>query len=181
MEEAIEMVRTMSSERLELIQAAASADDRGEPLTREELVTQLERYRENGQWDGALGDLMPQIAASFTRTPLLVIQIDPDSNQTTGQYINPEHVFHQPEDVSVLSVLIRYINHYECLIVPAEANMALMEMVKNAETEVLGMLGPLPLEPAASPSPLVCGCPATPWQRRGSDTAAGRGRRGSYC
>ena len=155
MEEAIKMVRTMPQHRLELIQAAASAPTapgvQRDPLTREELLTQLERYRENGRWDGDLGDLMPQIAASFTRTPLLVIQIDPVSNQTTGQYINPENVFNQPDNVSVLSVLIRYINHYESLLVPAEAAEALMEMVRNAETEVLEMLGPLPPEPAAPP------------------------------
>ena len=137
MEEAIEMVRTMSSERLELIQAAASADDRGEPLSREELVTLLRRYQENGRWEGALGDLMPQIAASFTRTPLLVIWIGSDSSQTTGNFVNPQHVFHQPDDFSVLNVVVRYHNHYESLIVPADANEALMEVYRSSQQ--LGM------------------------------------------
>ena len=137
MEEAIEMVRTMSSERLELIQAAAAPDDRGEPLTREELVTLLRRYQENGRWEGALGDLMPQIAASFTRTPLLVIWIGSDSSQTTGNFVNPQHVFHQPDDFSVLNVVVRYHNHYESLIVPADANEALMEVYRSSQQ--LGM------------------------------------------
>ena len=137
MEEAIEMVRTMSSERLELIQAAAAPDDRGEPLTREELVTLLRRYQENGRWEGALGDLMPQIAASFTRTPLLVIWIGSDSSQTTGNFVNPQHVFHQPNNFSVLNVVVRYHNHYESLIVPADANEALMEVYRSSQQ--LGM------------------------------------------
>ena len=80
---------------------------------------------------------MPQIAASFTRTPLLVIWIGSDSSQTTGNFVNPQHVFHQPEDISVLNVVVRYHNHYESLIVPADANEALMEVYRSSQQ--LGM------------------------------------------
>ena len=133
--EAIEMVSTMSSERLDLVQAAASSGDQGELLSREELIAMLETYRENGVWNGGIGDLMPQIVASFTRTPLFVISINPQKNQTTGFFVNPAHVFKQQEYICVPRVLVLQDNHYNGLIVPAEAGAALELRYRQAETE----------------------------------------------
>ena len=139
MEEAIEMIRTMPGDRLQPILLAAAGDDSGELLTREELLAMLERYRENGQWEGALGDLIPQLCASFTRTPLFVIWIDLDNNQTTGYFVNPAHVFDQPEYESVPRVVVRMNDHYEPLLLPGEANEALKAIYRHAQTSHLQM------------------------------------------
>ena len=95
----------------------------------------LETYRENGVWNGGIGDLMPQIVASFTRTPLFVISINPQKNQTTGFFVNPAHVFKQQEYICVPRVLVLQDNHYNGLIVPAEAGAALELRYRQAETE----------------------------------------------
>lgn len=135
--EAIEMIRTMTSDRLEPILLAAAPDDQGELLTREQLLTMMERYRDNGQWDGGLGDLGPQFCASFTRTPLLVIWIDVRNNQTTGYFVNPGHVFNQEECVSAPSVVARLNNHFIPLLVPEEAKEALEAIYRHAQNPEL--------------------------------------------
>ena len=153
MEEAIQMIRTMSSDRLEPILAAAAPPppqegEEAQPVTREELLVMLERYRQNGQWDGGLGDLGPQICASFTRTPLFVIWIDLDNNKTTGYFVNPAHVFNQPEHQSVPRVVIRQSNHYVPLLLPDNATEALVAIYRHAQNNHLPM--------AAIQQPVTC-------------------------
>ena len=138
MEEAIEVISAMSSERLVPILAAA-VSDKGKPVTREELLAMLDRYRQNGQWDSGLGDLGPQLCASFTRTPLFVIWIDLISKKTTGYFVNPAHVFNQPEHESVPRVVVRMNNHYEPLLLPAEANEALVAIYRHTQTQQMQM------------------------------------------
>ena len=130
--EAIEVIRNMTSDRLEPILLAAAPDDQGKLLTREQLLTMMEKYRENGQWEGALGDLGPQLCASFTRTPLFVIWIDLHNDQTTGYFVNPAHVFNQEEYVSAPSVVARLNNHFIPLLVPEEAKEALEAIYRHA-------------------------------------------------
>ena len=153
MEEAIQMIRTMSSDRLEPILAAAAPPppqegEEAQPVTREELLAMLERYRQNGQWDGGLGDLGPQICASFTRTPLFVIWIDLDNNRTTGYFVNPAHVFNQPEHQSVPRVVVRQSNHYVPLLLPDDATEALVAIYRHAQNNHLPM--------AAIQQPVTC-------------------------
>ena len=138
MEEAIEVISAMSSERLVPILAAA-VSDKGKPVTREELLAMLDRYRQNGQWDSGLGDLGPQLCASFTRTPLFVIWIDLISKKTTGYFVNPAHVFNQPEHESVPRVVVRMNNHYEPLLLPAEATEALVAIYRHTQTQQMQM------------------------------------------
>ena len=131
MEEVIQVIRTMSSDTLEPILAVAADNDKEK--TREELLSGLERYKNNGTWDGALGDLGPQLCASFTRTPLFVIWIDLANDQTTGYFVNPAHVFNQPEHISDPTVVIRQNNHYVPLSLPEEAKEGLREIYRHSQ------------------------------------------------
>ena len=131
--EAIEKVKTMAFEKMQLLQGAGGA------FSREHLVHLLEIYSENGQWSGNLGDLMPQIVSSFINTPLFVIAINPDNNQTRGYFVNPSHLFDMDEHNSVPIVLVRQDNHYNRLLVPEQAEDALTLIYKQAEPGELGI------------------------------------------
>ena len=139
--ECIDTIKRMTSENLRLIQAAAAAHEFDELKTRDELVEILEKYEANGKWDGSLGDLMPQLVSSFSRTPLFIIAIDLDNKQTTGYFVNPRHIFNQPGYDSNPRVVIRYRNHYNPLIVPNGAEEALREIFKHADDHQLQMAG----------------------------------------
>ena len=131
--EAIEKVKTMAFEKMQLLQGAGGA------FSREHLVHLLEIYSQNGQWSGNLGDLMPQIVSSFINTPLFVIAINPDNNQTRGYFVNPSHLFDMDEHNSVPIVLVRQDNHYNRLLVPEQAEAALTLIYKQAEPGELGI------------------------------------------
>lgn len=138
-DEAIAYIKNMSSESLLPIQIALTEDERGEYMSREQVVGVFERFRENGKWDSGLGDLMPQVISSFTRTPLLVVWINTAKNLTTGCFVNPRHVFNMPEEVSVPRVVVRNRNHYEPLLVPKDKEEALQAMYRAAQQQQLAM------------------------------------------
>ena len=146
--EAIQWVRDSSAEQLLPIQTAAAArPDPDAPddapvdwVSKEELIALLERYSQNGQWSGQIGDLMPQIVSSFTGTPLFIISIDPISRQTIGYFVNPAHVFNMQEENAVPRVLVRQDRHYNRLLVPEEFEEALTLMYRmSTDDEQLGM------------------------------------------
>ena len=154
--EAIDYVKNMSDESLLPIQIALTEGQRGEYMSREQVVGLFERFRTNGQWGGGLGDLMPQVVSSFTRTPLFVIWINTDQNQTTGVFVNPGDVFNMPEYVSVPRVVVRHNNHYEPLLVREADKEALQAMYRNAQQQQLAM--------GAIQLPLLC---RAGWGERG--------------
>ena len=168
---AVEWFRTLADEELFPFQLAASHQIAGEvgevPLvSREELLEQLETYRRNGQWDSGLGDLMPQLASSFTNTPMLVIV--PEANRATGYFITPYDLFHQPTHDSVPRVVIRQNNHFEPLIVPEGAREALQAMYIESQNQLLAT-GAIQLStPASTPAP----APATTFELAPATTSA---------
>ena len=129
----IEHVRIMSPESVQVLQATAGVG------SKEELLRLLEDYTQNGRWSGDIGDLMPQMVSSFTNTPLFVIAIDPDNNQTSGYFFNPRHIFDMPELNSVPAVLVRQNKHYNRLLVSKQAEAALTLMYKETEAGEMGI------------------------------------------
>ena len=118
----LDYVKNCSTKALEPIQSAAAASGAklGEWLTREQLLTRLETYRKKGEWSGDLGDLMPQIYASFTNTPMFVIVYDDQDQRVIGYFLRPEDVFNQPTLRRAPSPVINNQRHFEPLNVPIE-------------------------------------------------------------
>ena len=141
MGEVLDYIRKASVEALKPIQAAAAAStaNLGAWLSRDELLTLLGHYREDGVWAGDLGDLMPQLYASFTNTPLFVIVYDSDQKKIMGYFLSPSYVFNQPTLTAAPRPLICFQNHYEPLLVPEGFREAWEAIFNSHQTHELGM------------------------------------------
>ena len=139
--EVLEFIREASMEALQPIQvaAAASSANLGEWLTRDQLLTRLATYRNNGTWAGDLGDLMPQLYASFTNTPIFVIVYDSKGKRMIGYFINPDHIFNRPTLRTAASPVMLFQKHYEPLVVPDGFMEAWEAICASHETEELTM------------------------------------------
>ena len=137
----LDFIRKASAEELKDIQAAAagSAAKLGDWLTREQLLTRLERYRKDGEWAGDLGDLMPQLYASFRNTPMFVMLYDSKSQRMIGYFLRPGYVFNQPTLRRAPSPVINFQNHFEPLNVPIEFMEAWEAIYDGHETEDAAM------------------------------------------
>ena len=104
---AINLIDGLTEESFGGLQAAAAA---GTNVSREEVKSAMERYMHNGQYEGNLGDLLPQFVSSYLGVPLLIIEVN------VGAYwVNPGHVFRQPVNSDVPLVLVRQAEHFEVL------------------------------------------------------------------
>ena len=142
--EVIDFIKTASVEALEPIQVAAAArtpEEVGmvESLTRDELVTKLTTYKEDGTWAGDLGDLMPQLYASFTNSPIFVIVVCSDRKTMIGYFVNPSHIFNRPTLRTAASPVMLDQTHYEPLIVPQASMEAWEAICGSHETQELAM------------------------------------------
>ena len=139
----IDFVKEASMEALELIQVAAAArtEEVGmvEWLTRDELVTRLQTYKEDGTWAGDLGDVMPQLYASFTNSPIFVIVMCSNRKTMIGYYVNPSHIFNRPTLRTAASPVMLDHRHYEPLIVPQGCMEAWEAICGSHETQELAM------------------------------------------
>ena len=139
--EVLEFLREASMDALKPIQVAAagSSANLGEWLTRDELLSRLATYRNNGTWAGDLGDLMPQLYASFTNTPIFVIVYDSKKMRMIGYFINPRHIFNRPTLRTAASPVILFQRHYEPLVVPEGFKEAWEAICASHETQELEM------------------------------------------
>ena len=141
MEKALEFIRKASVEALQPIQVAAAASTAfvGQWLSREQLLTLLARYKDDGVWAGDLGDLMPQLYASFTNTPLFVIAYDSEEKKIIGYFLDPSYVFNQPSHTTTPLPVIHFHHHFEPLVVPASFKEAWEAMYESHQEQELGM------------------------------------------
>ena len=71
----IAMFEQLSADEVEWLQAVSVKAKQTAPLTKEEIKSKLQSYMEGGQWSGELGDIIPQVVASFTRRALMIIEL----------------------------------------------------------------------------------------------------------
>ena len=136
----IEFIKEASMEELEPIQVAAAARNEEEVgmvewLTRDELVDKLTRYKEDGTWSGDLGDIMPRLYASFTKSPIFIIVMCSDRKTMIGYFVNPS--FNQPTLRPAASPVMFDHSHYEPLIVPQQFMEAWEAICTTHETQEL--------------------------------------------
>ena len=130
---AIDYIGLASMEDLELIKAAAGGN-----FSKEELLTKLESYRASGEWAGDLGDLMPQIYASFTNTPLFVIAYS-ENNSLVGYFLKPSYIFKQPTLSAASSAVVHFQHHFEPVIIPNRLVRAWEAIYESYDTQDLQM------------------------------------------
>ena len=140
-EKALAFIRKAPLEALVPIQMAAAPKTAtiGELLSRDQLLTLLARYKDDGVWAGDLGDLMPQLYCSFTNTPLFVIAYHTEAKKIIGYFLNPSYVFNQPSHTTIPWPIIHFQHHFEPLVVPACFREAWEAMYESHQEENLGM------------------------------------------
>ena len=142
-EKALAFIRKAPLEALVPIQMAAAPKTAtiGELplLSRDQLLTLLARYKDDGVWAGDLGDLMPQLYCSFTNTPLFVIAYHSEAKKIIGYFLNPSYVFNQPSHTTIPWPIIHFQHHFEPLVVPACFREAWEAMYESHQEENLGM------------------------------------------
>ena len=136
--EAIEVVNNMDTGSMESLRGMVGA------RSKQELIQLLEIYKCNGQWEGDIGDMMPQLVSSFTNTPLFLINIDVKNDKIIGQFVDPSLLFEQSEINHVPKVIVRQNNHYNRLLLPRDAEQAMTLIYQQAKEEQLGTSISLP-------------------------------------
>ena len=141
MEKTLDFIRNAPAEALVLIQIAAATTTAsvGELLTRDQLITLLTRYKDDGVWAGDLGDLMPQLYSSFTNTPIFIIKYNTEEKKIMGYFLNPSYVFNQPSHTTIPLPVVHFHHHFEPLVVPAGFREAWQAMYENHQEQDLGM------------------------------------------
>ena len=133
---AVENIRTMDERSLDKVRLIATPETRfGEPavyLTRENLVENLQRYAEDGEYAGNLGDIIPYVLAAYLRTPILLVDVN-HANSPLGLFVSPRTLFRREPVTNVPYVMVRHQNHFEPLMVPEEARISLQEMFAAEE------------------------------------------------
>ena len=116
----IERLKLFNDEEWNLLQAIVTGD--GEVnLSRDEIRQEMEKYMESGEYSGDLGDIILNIAASFSQQPVLVIEVN-GCKVTNSHWVDPNKMFggkNHPLKWPV--VVLKQLNHYETLLIAEEA------------------------------------------------------------
>ena len=135
---AIEMIRGLDEEGLQRVRLVATLDqdfeEEAEHLTRDELIQRLQRYAENGEYAGNLGDILLYVLSAFIQAPILVVDVN-HANSPLGLFISPRTLFGTEPVTNVPYVAVRLLNHLEALLVPEDAKIPLQEMFAAQEAQ----------------------------------------------
>ena len=109
----IEQLNDLSDDGWETLQSI-SVPAKGRTLTREEIRGQMDRYLENKQFAGDLGDILPQVAASSFGQPLAIVEIK-DGKVTNVNMVKPGETFPCDSEKEDLIILVKQLDHFQVL------------------------------------------------------------------
>ena len=119
----VESLKNFSDLQWSLLQGIITGSDDEEPLSRDTIKLELEKYMNRGEFSGNLGDILPQLAADTLNQPLLVIEIE--KCQVRGaNWVVPGcgGIFGGGDrEAGFPIVLIKQLQHYEPLLIAPEA------------------------------------------------------------
>ena len=132
----LQQIRTMDEASLERVRLIATPEtsygEQAVSLTREDLIERLERYADDGEYAGNLGDIIVYALANFTRAPILVVDVNHE-NRPLGLFVSPRTLFGVEPVTNVPYVMVRHANHFNPLMVPEKARIPLQEMFAAEE------------------------------------------------
>ena len=121
---AMEAMDLMGQEEIAYLQSVA-AQDTEVIYSLSEMKEMLAIYLESGQWNGALGDILPQVIACSILRPIFIVEIQ-QGRAVSANIMKPGRMFNMgeaPEDVVPL-LFFRQYNHFEVGHVTNEAQGA---------------------------------------------------------
>ena len=116
----INRLKLFNEEQWNILQAIATGD--GEvTLSRDKIKQEMEKYMENGEYSGDLGDIILNIAASFSQQPVLVIEVK-GCKVTNAHWVDPNEIFGgENKTLEFPVVILKQLNHCEVLPIAGEA------------------------------------------------------------
>jgi hypothetical protein len=109
----IAMFGQLSEEEVEWLQAVSVKRKQTVPFSKEEIKCKLKSYMEGGQWSGELGDIIPQVVASYLCRPIMIIELT-SADKAILKIVRPGVVFDcgEEEENAVPLMLILHLNHF---------------------------------------------------------------------
>ena len=116
----IEMLKLFDEEQWSILQAIGTGDAEV-TLSRDEIRQEMEKYMESGEYSGDLGDIILNIAASFSQQPVLVIEVK-GCKVTNALWVDPNEIFGgENKSLGFPVVVLKQLNHCEVLPIAEEA------------------------------------------------------------
>ena len=135
----IDRLKLFNEEQWKILQAIATGDGKV-TLSREKIRQEMEKYMENGEYSGNLGDIILNIAASFSQQPVLVIEVK-DCKVTNAHWVDPNEIFGgENKSLGFPVVILKQLNHCEVIPIAGEAkDTARMKYQKWKNSERMGV------------------------------------------
>ena len=170
----------LSADEVIWLQAVSVKEKQTKPSTKEEIKSKLQSYLKGGEWSGELGDIIPQVVASFTRRALMIIDMS-YAGKTILNIVRPGVIFDcgGEEENACPLMLVLQLNHFVPLHIAQCAQETAVEkykLWKTSENVNLGIEASMDGNENFHP-------PSTSTQRNGSHGtgAVERGRSGDDC
>ena len=126
---AIGSMASLDREGLVDMQAVAADTSEKDPIDRDEITSVLAQYLVDGTYQGPMGDILPQVASSFTQIPILIIEVT--NGTVAGYFLNPMNIFKRDVVCDDPYVVVCQGEHYEPLLVPEESKQSLKNAYNN--------------------------------------------------
>ena len=131
---AIEAIRSMDDEGFASIQSVMALGEGQIPPGREDVLRQVARYMESGEWSGLAGDLVPYIASVFLGQPLLIIDVSGKKAFCTYADLPVFAAFAGEPEMQYPCIVSRNINHFELISLPEESREAATHLYQRLRT-----------------------------------------------
>ena len=116
----IDRMKLFNDDQWSLLQAIVTGNGEVTPL-RDEIRQEMEKYMESGVYSGNLGDIILNIAASFSQQPVLVIEVK-GCKVTNAHWVDPNEIFGgENKSLGFPVVILKQLNHCEVLPIAGEA------------------------------------------------------------
>ena len=116
----IDRLKLFEDEQWSLLQAIATGGRDVTP-SRDRIRQEMEKYMESGEYSGDLGDIILNIAVSFSQQPVLVIKVS-GCKVTNSHWVDPNKLFGgRNHSLRCPLVFLSQLNHYELLLIAEEA------------------------------------------------------------
>ena len=110
----IDRLKLFSDEQWAMLQAIVTGDAKVS-FSRDEIRQEMEKYMESGEYSGNFGDVIINIASSFSEQPVLVIEVK-GCRVTHSHWVDPNEMFGgQNKSPGGPVVVLSQMNHYEVL------------------------------------------------------------------
>ena len=116
----LDRLKFFSDEQWSILQGIVTGDGQVTP-SRDEIRQEMEKYMESGEYSGNLGDIIINIAASFSQQPVLVIEVK-GCKVNNAHWVDPNEIFGgENKSLGFPVVVLKQLNHCEVLLIAGEA------------------------------------------------------------